>query len=338
MKKILPFVAIMLFTFCSHKHPNTKHFEYLKLAGYAQGTTYHITYENSVNQNLGKQVDSILKAFDLSLSEYIPNSIISRINANDPTAKTDTLFNTIFQKSKIVHDNTGGAFDITVGPLVDAWGFGPKGHKFPRKGQIDTLLQYVGMEKVKIVNNKVIKKFPQINIDVNAIAQGFSVDVVCHYFDSLGIKNYIVEIGGELRAKGKNAKDNNWRVGIDSPIDGNSHPGEDIQKILHITDKAMATSGNYRKYYEENGVKYAHHIDPHTGYPAKQTILSITLISNECAMSDGFATGCIVVGLKKTKEFLKKHPEFDAYIIYSDNKGQFCEFMTEGVKKMITNN
>jgi FAD:protein FMN transferase len=336
MKNIYLLFALLLFAFCSHKTQNTKPFAYTKIAGYAQGTTYHITYENSVNQNLQMQVDSILKAFDLSLSEYIPNSIISRINANDLTVKTDYLFNTIFQKSRIVYNNTGGAFDITVGPLVDAWGFGPKGRKFPRKGQIDTLLHYVGMEKVKIENNKVIKKYPQVSIDVNAIAQGFSVDVVCHYFDSKGINNYIVEIGGELRAKGKNAKGKNWRVGIDRPVDGNNNPGAEIQKVINISDKAMATSGNYRKFYEENGVKYAHHINPHTGYPAKQTILSVTLISNECAMCDGYATGCMVVGLDKTKEFLKKHTEFEAYIVYSDNKGQFCEYMTEGVKKLIS--
>ena len=334
MKNILPLVTLLLFTFCSHKTQNTKPSEYIKIAGYAQGTTYHITYENTVNQNLQNQVDSILKAFDLSLSEYIPNSIISRINANDPSVKTDVLFNTIFQKSRTVYDNTGGAFDITVGPLVDAWGFGPKGHKFPRKGQIDTLLQYVGMDKVKIANNKVIKKFPQVNIDVNAIAQGFSVDVVCHFFDSKGIHNYIVEIGGELRAKGKNAKGKDWRVGVDRPVDGNNQPGVEIQKVLNISNKALATSGNYRKFYEENGVKYAHHINPHTGYPAKQNILSVTIISNECAMSDGYATGCIVVGLKKTKEFLKKHPELEAYIIYSDNNGKFCEYMTDGAQKM----
>ena len=328
-------VIPLLFLFGTCYSQVLEQFDYVKLSGKAQGTTYHITYENSVKRNLQKDIDSILKAFDLSLSVYIPNSIISRINSNDKTVRVDKLFKDVFQKSKMISENTGGAFDITVGPLVNAWGFGPKGRRTPTKSQVDSLLKFVGMDKVSLVGDKLIKKYPQVSIDVNAIAQGFSVDVVCGFLQSKGVQNYVVEIGGELKAKGKNSKGDLWKVGVDKPIDGNNAPGEQIQQVLCLNNQAVATSGDYRKYYEEKGVKYAHHIDPHSGFPAHKTILSVSVISNECAISDGYATAFMVSGLDKTKEYLKKHKELDAYIIYSDKNGKYCEFLTDGAKKMI---
>ncbi len=309
--------------------------EYKKISGYTQGTTYHITYENSVNKDLSTTIDSILKEIDLSLSEYIPNSIISRINRNDTSTEISPMFRAVIEKSAIVNQASAGAFDITVGPLVDAWGFGPKGHKFARKSQIDSLLGFIGMDKIEIKGSKLIKKFPQVDIDVNAIAQGYSVDVVSNFLELKGIENYIVEIGGEVRAKGINSKGETWKVGIDKPIDGNSNPGEQIQAAILLKDKSVSTSGNYRKFYIENGVKYAHHIDPHTGYPTQNCLLSASLFADECAMADANATACLVLGLEKSKEYLSKHKELDALLIYSNEKGEFCTYMTEGAKKMF---
>ena len=312
----------------------TKKFEYIKFAGEAQGGTYHVAYENSPGLDLKDQIDSILKVIDFTVSIFNPKSIISRINANDENVQINDLFNTIFKKSIEVNRSSGGAFDVTVGPLVNLWGFGPKKHIVVRKSQVDTLLHYIGMDKVQISGNKIIKKYPQVCLDFNAIAQGFSVDVICKFLDSLKINNYLVEVGGEVRAKGKNAKGEDWRVGIDKPVD-KSMPGEQIQAILTLHNKAVATSGDYRKFYIQDGIKYAHHIDPHTGYPSKQNLLSASIIANDCITADAYGTACMVMGLDKSKLFFSKHPELDAYLIYSDNKGNFCEYLTPGASKML---
>ena len=173
-----------------------------------------------------------------------------------------------------------------------------------------------------------IKSDPGVNIDVNAIAQGYSVDVICRYFENLGIRNYLVEIGGEVRAKGKKAGAL-WRIGIDRPEDNNMTPGQTLQAIIKITDKAVSTSGNYRKFYVENGIKYSHTIDPKTGYPAKNKLLSATIVADDCAMADGIATACMVIGKERTIEFLEIHPELEAYLIFSDDSGNFKTWMSD---------
>jgi thiamine biosynthesis lipoprotein len=230
---------------------------------------------------------------------------------------------------------TDGAFDITVAPLVRAWGFGPDAHKNFTEAKRDSLVKLVGMDKVSLVNGKLIKSDPRVSLDVNAIAQGFSVDVICRLFDNLGIKNYLVEIGGEVRAKGK--KDGKlWRVGIDKPVDNNMLPGETLQAIIKITDKAIATSGNYRKFFVEDGIKYSHHIDPRTGYTTKNTLLSISIIADECSMADGVATGCLVMGKEKARTFLSLHPEFEAFMVYSDDEGNFKTWSSDKLKDFIS--
>jgi FAD:protein FMN transferase len=313
-------------------HP--KKYEYLIIAGEAQGSTYHVTYENSPEMDLREPIDSILKEIDFTLSIFNPKSIISRINANDPNVNVNKLFKIVFYKSVEVNINSGGAFDPTVGPLVNIWGFGPKKHDRVRKSQIDTLLQFVGMNKITIEGNKVIKELPGICLDFNAIAQGFSVDIICRFLDSLKINNYLVEVAGEIRTKGKNSKGKEWRVGIDKPVD-KSTPGEHIQTTIKISNKAIATSGDYRKFYIVDGIKYSHHIDPHTGYPAKQNLLSASIIANECITADAYGTACMVMGLEKSKLFLSMHPELNAYLIYSDAAGQLHEYFTPGISKML---
>ena len=292
--------------------------------GFAHGSTYSIVYDNKKNidpQELRQKVDKILADFDMSLSLYKDSSILSKINRNED-AIPDSFFTEVFKKSVIISQMTDGAFDITVGPLVKAWGFGPDAHKNFTEAKRDSLLKLVGMSKVSLIGGRLIKSDPRICLDFNAIAQGFSVDVICRYFDNLGIENYLVEIGGEVRGKGKKAG-NLWRVGIDKPVDNNMTPGQTLKAIIRITDKAIATSGNYRKFYVEDGVKYSHHVDPRTGYTTKNTLLSISIIADECAMADGVATGCLVMGKEKAIEFLDEHPGFEAFMVYSDESGNF---------------
>lgn len=313
----------------------SKKSEYLKISGFAQGTTYSITYENSVNEDYSEAIDSILKAFDRSLSIYDSTSIISRVNNNDSLVEADEWFVEVFNKSAEVAAISGGAFDITVGPVVKAWGFANGPVAKHDTAHIDSLLQYVGMDKLKLEGRKVVKQFPGVKVDVNAIAQGFSVDVVCNFFESKGIENYLVEIGGEVRGKGTNAKNNFWRIGIDKPSDGNMTPGNDLQAIIELKDKSLATSGNYRKFFVEDGVKYGHTINPKTGFPARNTLLSATVICDDCMTADAFATSFMVLGIEKSKELLPKLHGVEVYFVYSNEQGEYEIFFSEGMKKMI---
>lgn len=327
---LLVLIPIFLMISCQRKKS-----EYLKMSGFAQGTSYHITYENSNSKDYSDDIESLLKAFDKSLSIYDSTSIISRINNDDPTVEADDWFVEVFNKSVEVSILSGGAFDITVGPVVHAWGFGNAPIAKHDTAYIDSLLQYVGMDKVKLEGRKIIKKYPGVKIDVNAIAQGYSVDVVSNFFESKGIENYLVEIGGEVRGKGTNAKDKIWRVGIDRPSDENVAPGKELQAIIEINNKSLTTAGNYRKFFVENGVKYGHTIDPKTGFPARNTLLSATVICDDAMTADAYDTAFMVLGLEKSKELLKKLPGIDVYFIYSNPQGEYEIFFSEGIRKMI---
>jgi len=335
MARILVSILIILtisLSSCKDKSPVFANF-----TGFAQGSTYSIVYDNKKNidpAELRNKVEKILSDFDMSLSVYKDSSIISKINRNEDVVP-DSFFTEVFTKSVLISEMTDGAFDITVGPLVRAWGFGPDAHRSFTEAKRDSLIKLVGMSKVSLINGRLVKTDPRVCLDVNAIAQGFSVDVICRLFDNLGINNYLVEIGGELRAKGKKGG-NFWKIGIDKPVDNNMSPGETLQAIIKISDKALATSGNYRKFYIEDGIKYSHEIDPKTGYPAKNTLLSATIIADECAMADGIATACMVMGKEKTIQFLGIHPEFEAYLVYSDDSGNFKTWTTEILKKDLS--
>lgn len=325
-------VLSLLLPACKDKKPVFANF-----TGFTQGTTYSVVYDNKKNINpevLKSKVEKILHDFDMSLSLYKDSSIICRINRNEEVVP-DTFFTEVFIKSAKISEMTDGAFDITVAPLVKAWGFGPDGHKNFTESKRDSLLKLVGMNKVSLINGRVIKSDPRISLDANAIAQGYSVDVICRYFDNMGIKNYLVEIGGEVRAKGTKAGAF-WRIGIDKPEDNNMSPGQILEAIIKISDKALATSGNYRKFYIENGIKYSHEIDPKTGYPAKNTLLSVSIMADDCATADGIATACMVMGKEKTIKFLGKHPGFESYLIYSDESGSFKTWMSPKLAEYIS--
>ncbi len=304
--------------------------------GFAQGTTYSIVYESSrdfTSDSLKQIVEKILHDFDMSLSLYQDQSVLSKINRNEDV-EVDTFFNEVFRKSVLISDITDGAFDLTVGPLVRAWGFGPDDHKNFSEQKRDSLMALVGMNKVSLSNGRLVKADPDISLDFNAIAQGYSVDVVSVYFDGLGIRNYLIEIGGEVRAKGtKNG--NLWRIGIDRPEDSNFIPGQDLQAIIRISNKSLATSGNYRKFYVEDGIKYSHTIDPRTGYPAKNRLLSATILADDCGTADGIATACMVMGHEKAISFINSHPELSAYFVISGTDGNFETWISENLKEFI---
>lgn len=332
LRSLIILIVFLLLTHSCGEKP-----EFSSFAGTAQGTTYSIVFENSARKNpfdLKAEIEKILSDFDKSLSLYKDSSILSRVNRNEE-AIPDEFFIEVFKRSVEISQLTNEAFDITVGPLVRAWGFGPDEHKDVSKSKIDSLLQFVGIEKVHLRDGKVIKSDPRVKLDFNAIAQGYSVDVLCGYLDKKGIKSYLVEIGGEVRVKGDKG-DSLWRIGIDRPEDNNMSPGENLEAVIEMKDRSLATSGNYRKFYVENGVKYSHTIDPKTGYPAKNQLLSATLLASDCATADGIATACMVMGKEKSIEFLDLHPEFDAYLIYSDENGNFKTWITEGLKEFVS--
>jgi FAD:protein FMN transferase len=333
-KFIAPTVLIVFVVAFSiiYKGPKTT---YKKINGETQGTTYNITYEYRKNKDLQPAIEKLMRDYELSLSIYEPQSIISRINQNDPSVEVDDLFIKVFKKAREVYEASDGAFDITVGPLVNAWGFGPVPAANVDSTMIDSLLQFVGMDKVKLVGKKVVKDDPSVMLDDNAIAQGFSVDVVSAFLESKKVMNYLVEIGGELKCKGVNAKGKDWVIGIDKPVDGNMSPGSNVQAIVAIRSKSLATSGNYRKFYEKDGVKYAHHINPKTGYPEMSRLLSATVLADDCITADAYGTVFMVMGLERSIEFLKHRDDLDAYLIYSDEQGAFQVYVTPGMKEHI---
>ena len=309
--------------------------EYYSIQGFTQGTTYHITYQHPTQTDLTEQIDSLLKRFDASLSSYDSASIISAINRNDPDVKTDSMFRRVFRESARIYQLTGGVFDITMGKVINAWGFGPGEKLEVDSSMIDSLLQYVGMEKVFLDGDRVVKSNPLVLLNVNAIAQGYAVDVVSSYLDKLGCRNYMVEIGGEIRTHGLNSHGNFWRIGVDRPEFGNNIPGQQLQVIISMHNRSLATSGNYRKFYEKNGVRITHTLDPATGYPKESSLLSVTILCTECMTADAYATACMAMGLEKAQAFLEDQKGVDAYFIYGDEYGAFQVWYSEGLKKYI---
>jgi len=320
MKKLLLLAPIILLSVLSCKQ-KPKELKLVKYEGEAQGTYYSITYYDTDARNFQVSTDSILSQFDRCASIYMDSSIISRINDNAPDVQLDSNFIKIFNLAQKVSEQTDGAFDCTVGPLVKAWGFSIKENKDLELPKIDTLLQFIGYKKVKIENNKIVKESPEIMIDFNAIAQGYSVDIIAHFLESKGIENYLVDVGGEVLGKGNKTDGSPWVVGIEKPA-ADSEAERIIQTKVQLKNKALCTSGNYRKYRMINGKKYSHEIDPKTGFPVTHNLLSVSVIATNCGTADAFATAFMVMGLEKSKSFLTKHPELDAYFIFADSKGE----------------
>lgn len=297
--------------------------------GQTMGTTYHIKYLDDEQRNFRKGVDSLLQVFNRSLNHYLPDSEISQFNQKDTFYFQLPYFYPVLKKSKDVYEKTGGAFDPTIAPLVNAWGFGPDTTKTPGGEKVDSLLQYVGFDKIKFNEEYVVKTEPGVQLNFSAIAKGYGVDMVADYLAEQGIDNLMVEIGGEVVARGVNASGDVWRIGINNP----DQPGR-LTAAIALNDRAIATSGDYMNFYVKDGKRYAHTIDPVTGYPVEHTALSISVLAEDCMTADAYATAFMVLGLEKSKEVLERDPSLDAYIIYDEN-GENRTYMTEGLEENV---
>lgn len=325
-------MCIFLVVSCGKETP-----EEIVFSGNALGTTYQVKYFTKDGFEAQKGIDSVFLAINRSMSTYLENSDISKINKGDSTLVVDDMFTEVFHASKKVHKISHGYFDPTVGKLVNFYGFGPE--KFSLKidsSNIDSLMDYVGFDKVRLTSKNTIKKSdPTIYLDFNAIAKGYAVDRLAYFLDENNIKNYLVEVGGELLAKGKNlATKKPWTVGIDDP--NQTLKKRTLSAIIKLENRAMATSGNYRKFRVDSvtGEKYVHTIDPLTGFPAKNNLLSASVLAKNCMLADAYATSLMAMGLEKSKEFLKTVPKIDAYLIYAE-KDSIKTFMTEGFEKRL---
>lgn len=309
---------------------------YVKNQGFIHGTIYHFTYKSPRGKDLKIELENEMHQFDNSLSTFVASSTISKINSNVDMA-TDSLFEVLYKRSVEISDKTNGAFDMTVAPLVNVWGFGYEKMSDSTVSQttIDSILDFTGYQKIHLRNHKIIKDDPRIKLDASAIAKGFSVDMVANLLERHGIKHYMVEIGGEIRVKGKNPRGKKWVIGIDKPIDDPTVAHQELLSEIQVTDKAIATSGNYRNFYVRDGVKYSHTIDPETGYPVDHNLLSATVIANDCMTADAFATACMVSGLDKSLEYAKMNKGLDIYLIYNNESGELKTAFSERFKSYL---
>ncbi len=305
--------------------------------GPAQGTFYNITYLAPPGIDYRQSIDSILFVIDQSMSLWQPNSTISRLNRGDTIEAGVGFihFMNVFRAAQKVAKETHGAFDISIAPLVNYWGFGPEAKSNVDSAYADSLRQFVGYEKLRTISDSGFI-IPGMQVDMNAIAQGYSVDLIAQFLDARGITNYLVEIGGEIKTRGRNVRGDVWTVGINKPSE-DSKVAEQLQVIVGLDSAALATSGNYRKFWvdEATGIKYVHTIDPQTGYPVKTRLLSASIVTGNCALADAWATACMVLGLEKAKELVTTNEELEAYFVYSDLDGNWETWQTPGFEKMM---
>ncbi len=313
----------------------TKHeAQYITNKGAIFGTYYYMVYETPEGENLQTEIDELLHTFNGSLSTYYKESVISKINSNTPVVP-DSFFITVFNRALEISEITHGAFDPTVAPLVNAWGFG-----FTKKEQvtpelIDSIKAFTGYHLINIEDGKIVKKDERVMLDYSAIAKGYGVDVVGNFLKEKGCENFMVDIGGEVVAQGVNKEGNIWRIGINQPNDNEYTSQSKLQAIVNLENKAIATSGDYRNFYIENGKKYAHTIDPKTGYPINHNILSASVIADDCITADAYATAFMVMGVEKSIEMVKQIDEVEVYLISSGADGEFKVTATEGFKKYL---
>lgn len=298
--------------------------------GMVFGTTYHISYQ--FRRDLHNDIRQAMQEVDGALSMFNAESALTQIN-NGSTDASNLLVQDVLTLALEVSKDTHGSFDVTVAPLVNAWGFGFKNGQLPDSTQVDSILQFVGYESIHLEGNRLTKDDSRTILDCSAIAKGYGCDHVARLMERMGVKNYMIEIGGEVVCHGKNRKGKAWSIGVCRPVeDGN----EGNEAVLQLTDRAMATSGNYRNYYvTEDGRKLAHTIDPHSGYPVQHSILSSTVIAPTCAQADAYATSFMVMGVDSAMAFANRHPEMEAFIIYADEKGEMHDLYTKGLEKYL---
>jgi thiamine biosynthesis lipoprotein len=328
MKKVFVWaISLMFFISCSTENRVEN-----SASGFTLGTSFHIKFISDKSQDIQEPLDSIFKEIIRSMSTYVNNSDITKINRGDSSIVVDQMFTEVYNLSKQIHAETDGMFDPTIGIIVNAWGFGPKRHLADLdSAKVKELMKYVGISKTSIDQNGVfVKKFKETQIDFNAIAKGYTVDMVAKYLESKGIKDYLVEIGGEIIAKGVKLNGEKWRIGIDEPVEINDG-NRPLNTVLSLTDIAMATSGNYRNFHIDTltGEKYVHTMNARTGYPSKSNMLSATVLASDCGSADAYATTFMAMGLKESRRFLEQHSEIEAYLIYTNFEGEYKIYKTK---------
>ncbi len=333
-KILKPYIHSLILTFLFISCDTFQRPVKVNFTGEVQGTYYAITYYEKDGKNYQKEIDSLLKSFDMSVSLWVPNSIISRVNNNDTSVIPDEHFISIFKLSQEVSKKTGGTFDITIGPLVNAWGFGSADKIKMDKNIIDSLLTYINHEMVSLEGNKIKKGNQNIKLDFNAIAQGYSVDLIGKFFESKGIKNYLIDIGGEVLGQGAKPNEQPWIVGIQRPTE-DKYSKYEIQSKVQLVDKALVTSGSYRKYYEKDGRRYSHTINPKTGYPVTNSLLSVSVLADDAATADAYATAFMVMGLDKALQFLNANIDIDAFFIFLDDNDDLQTYATDGINEIL---
>ena len=327
----LPFLTLLVIgTILIIRHQQKM--PYQKSTDFIFGTSYSVIYQ--CDSDLSQSIKNELMKVDRSLSPFNEHSVITAVNNNQEVV-LDKMFQEVFQKAMAISRETDGAFDITVAPLVNAWGFGFKNGTQPDRRQVDSLREMIGYEKLSLVNGKVQKKDPRMMLDCSAIAKGYGTDMVARLLKERGVQNYMVEIGGEIVTKGVNAQRVPWKIGVTKPDDDSLSIGNELQTILNVTDKAMATSGNYRRFYYKGGKRFAHTIDPKTGYPVQHNILSATVLADDCATADAYATSFMVMGMEGAKRVLERHPELMAYLIYDDGHGKNAVWFSPSLRDKI---
>ena len=307
---------------------------YVSTSGEIQGTFYNITYETA--KILDSDFARELHLFDKSLSIFDSLSTISKINSNKSVNPAkDTVFMRVYNRAMQISQETDGAFDITVSPLVKLWGFNHSSRHDVSQSMLDSVLQFVGYNKINISNGQVCKSDPRVQIDANAIAQGYSSDIIGEFLERNGVENYMVEIGGEIRVKGLSPKGEPWRIGITDPEDDSTAVNDKVKDIVSLTNASIGTSGNYHKYHFVNGKKVGHEIDPKTGLPAQKNLLCASIIAPDCISADAYATACMVMGLEKSLALCRKNKDIEGYFVYLDPNGNKKTVCTQGFKKLL---
>ncbi len=334
MKYTLLVVCAMLLLACQGNKKSTS--DYYKIQGQVFGTFYSIIYESVESKDsLGVNVLKELDKVNNSLSPYVKTSTISRFNYSDSGSEVDSMMAIVVKEAFNVYNDSKGAFDITVAPLVNAWGFGFKNKDSISTDLIDSLLLNIGMDKIKLEGRFLSKFRPGVMLDASSIAKGFGVDVAANYLERQGVKNYLVDIGGEIRAKGVNNEGADWTIGINKPIDDKAALNNELEAILSFNKGGLATSGNYRNFYYKDGKKYAHTIDPHSGYPVQHSLLSASIVADDCMVADAYATACMVMGVEKSMQVIDSIPGLEGYFIYADKDGENKVIYTSGFEKYL---
>lgn len=336
LKRFYPIILILIvyLVWKMRQHENAP-LQMVEISGTTMGTIgYSVKYFNENGENFADEIDSLLIVLNLSLSTYIPDSEISRFNRGTDCFEFESdYFLPVLKASKEVYENSNGAFDPTIAPLVNAWGFGPEKSMIPDSSAVDSLMQLVGYNKIKFDERKVCKSVAGIKLDFSAVAKGYAVDVVADFLKTKGIKNLLVEIGGELICHGTKNDEQPWRTAIEDPTVEVYE--RKFLAVVELKDRAVATSGNYRNYYVKDGVKYVHTIDPSTGYPISHTLLGASVFADNCMLADAYATAFMVIGVEKAKSVLSKNKSLDAYLIYYGENGELLTYVTEGISKSI---